>query len=312
MRVPDVSVLIVTYNSEAFIDRCLASLHENAGCDYEVVVADNDSSDGTVARLRRDWPDVELVCTGGNLGFSRGNNAAFLRSHGRYVLLLNGDAWLLPGALPRLVEFLDEHPEAGVVSPRLLNPDGSDQRTARAFPTPAAAVFGRRSTLTRAWPGNPWSRRYLDAAISDLAAAPAGGQRVDWVSGACLMTRRSTYLALGGLDEGFFMHWEDADYCRRVSDAGMRVYCVEDAAAMHAEGGSRGGWPVAQIRHFHHGAYRYYAKHHLSHGPARVGRPIAAAVLGLRASALAAAQLLPRAAAHRREQPTRVTVGPKA
>jgi GT2 family glycosyltransferase len=108
------------------------------------------------------------------------------------------------------------------------------------------------------------------------------------VSGAALMSRREVYLRLGGLDEGFFMHWEDADYCRRVHDCGLAVRYLTAARARHAEGSSRGGWPIAQVKHFHRGAYRYYAKHHLAHGSRRLARPLAAAALGARAAALSA------------------------
>jgi N-acetylglucosaminyl-diphospho-decaprenol L-rhamnosyltransferase len=291
---PDVSVLIVTYNSAAFISRCLATLRDQH-CSYEVIVADNDSKDGTVALLDREWSDVTVISMGGNTGFSRGNNAASRLATGRLLLLLNGDAWLEPDALARLVEFADERPDAGVVSPRLLNPDGTDQGTARSFPTPAAAVFGRRSLLTKWFPGNRWSREYLRGRDAQDGCA----LEIDWVSGACLMTPRETYLRLGGLDEGFFMHWEDADYCRRVRDDGLGVYCLTTAHAMHAEGGSREGWPVAQIRHFHRGAYRYYAKHHLAAGPRKLGRPVVATGLGLRAGALAAKSAVVRSHARR-------------
>jgi N-acetylglucosaminyl-diphospho-decaprenol L-rhamnosyltransferase len=283
MTTPDVSVIIVTYNSAAFISRCLEALRDQQ-CSYEVIVADNDSRDGTVALLEREWPDVRVISMGANTGFSRGNNAASRFATGRHLLLLNGDAWLRPGALARLAEFAAEHPDAGVVAPRLLNPDGTDQGTARSFPTPAAALFGRRSKLTKWFPGNPWSRDYLRGRDEQ----DGGAFEIDWVSGACLMTPRTTYLRLGGLDEGFFMHWEDTDYCRRVRGDGLGVYCLTTAQAMHAEGGSREGWPVAQIRHFHRGAYRYYAKHHLAAGPRKLWRPIVAIGLGLRAVAIAA------------------------
>jgi N-acetylglucosaminyl-diphospho-decaprenol L-rhamnosyltransferase len=290
MTALDVSVLIVTYNSEAFIDRCLQSLRDGSDCTYEVIVADNDSRDGTVAHLASRWPEVRVIPMGGNTGFARGNNAAAGPAAGRHVMLLNGDAWLEPGALRRLVGFLDTHPDAGVVAPRLCNPDGSDQGTARSFPTPAAALFGRRSLLTRWFPRNRWSTRYLRG--RELGSD--GAFPIDWVSGACLLSPRDTYQRLGGLDEGFFMHWEDADYCRRAHDAGLQVYCLSTAVAMHEEGGSRRGWPLAQIRHFHRGAYRYYTKHHLATGSRRAARPLVAAGLGVHAGAVATRSLLAR------------------
>lgn len=289
MSGPDVSVLIVTYNSASFIDRCLTSVRDQVGCTHEVIVADNASQDSTVELLRARWPHVRLIDMGGNTGFAKANNAAARVASGRHVLLLNGDAWLEPDALRELAGYLDGHPQVGVVAPQLLNPDGSDQKTARSFPTPAAAVFGRRSVLSRLFPGNRWTRAYL-AGSTEQEDTPsvADDVAVDWVSGAALMSPRETYLRLGGLDEGFFMHWEDADFCRRIHDGGLEVRFLRSARARHAEGSSRRGWPMAQIKHFHRGAYRYYAKHHLAHGNRRLAKPLAAAALGARAAVLTA------------------------
>ena len=274
----ELSIILVTYNSHAFVGDCLRSVAATVRCRHEIVVADNASSDGTVDLLRRSFPEVTVIEMGENAGFARANNRALAASVGRHAVLLNGDTLLGEGALDALVAFLDENAGAGVASPQLLNTDLSDQRTARSFPTPAAALWGRRSPLTRWFPKNRWSTRYL------IGADPVSQEpyEVDWVSGACLMAPRHVLEQVGGLDEGFFMHWEDADWCRRVKDAGFGVYCVPRARVIHAEGGSRRGWPPAQVRHFHRGAYRYYAKHHLN-GPRRLLRPLAAAALAGRA-----------------------------
>jgi N-acetylglucosaminyl-diphospho-decaprenol L-rhamnosyltransferase len=280
----DLSVLIVTFNSRVFVGDCVAAVdatvREHA---YEIVVVDNDSHDGTAAFLRAEFPNVRLIEMGRNAGFSTANNRAFAASSGRHVVLLNGDATPMPGALDTLVSFLDEHPEAGIAAPRLENPDGSDQGTARTFPTPAAAVFGRRSPLTRVFPNNRFSTRYLAGRAHDGTEA----FEIDWVSGACLMMSRATASRVGGLDESFFMYWEDADLCRRVKQSGLGVWCVPAARVMHAEGGSRRGWPAPQVRHFHRSAYRYYAKHHLT-GPRRLLRPVAASALAGRAALIIA------------------------
>lgn len=275
---PDLSILLVTYNSRAFVGDCLDSIRETVGCAHEVVVADNASSDGTVGFLREGFPHVTVIEMGGNAGFARANNQALAAATGRNVVLLNGDTLLGDGALDALVAFLDANPRAGVASPQLLNTDLTDQRTARSFPTPAAALWGRRSPLTRWFPGNRWSARYMPRSGSHDGSP----YEVDWVSGACLMAPRRVIEQVGGLDEGFFMHWEDADWCRRIKGAGFGVFCILRAEVLHAEGGSRRGWPPAQVRYFHRGAYRYYAKHHLN-GSKRVLRPLAAAALAGRA-----------------------------
>jgi GT2 family glycosyltransferase len=289
----DLSVLLVTYNSRRFIDDCLQAVERTVRHhSVEVVAVDNASSDGTAAHLRAHWPSVRTIDMGRNAGFAAANNRALAATSGRHVLLLNGDAVVAPGALDALIEFLDANPAAGVVAPKVCNPDGSDQGTARAFPTPAAAVWGRRSPLTKAFPRSRWARRYL-VGREHRTDEPFA---VDWVSGACLMVRRSVIDEVGGLDDGFFMHWEDADWCRRIQDAGHEVWCLPGVQAWHEEGGSRRGWPAAQVRHFHRGAYRYYRKHHL-HGPRGVFRPVAAAALAARAALVITRNELRRASA---------------
>lgn len=276
---PDLGVLVVTYNSRAFIGDCLDAVQRTV-LDHtvDIVIADNASTDDSVTVARSHLPHAAIIEMGRNAGFAAANNAAMRATSARHIVLLNGDAFVGPAALDTMIAFLDAHPEAGVVAPGLRNLDGSDQRTARSFPTPAAAIWGRRSPLTRWFPRNRWSQRYLAPATR----SDEHPYEVDWVSGACLMVPSAVVDAVGGLDEGFFMHWEDADWCRRINDAGFSVWCVPEAVVVHAEGGSRRGWPVAQVRYFHQGAYRYYAKHHLD-GPRRVFRPLAAAALGTRA-----------------------------
>jgi len=276
----DLSVLIVTYNSRAFIGECVDAVRASmTRHTYEIIAVDNASSDETSKYLRDEYPSVLVIDMGRNAGFSAGNNCAYRASRGRHVVLLNGDATVTPGALDALIEFLDSSEGAGVVAPRLLNPDGSDQGTARSFPTPAAAVFGRRSPLTRMFPANHYSRRYM----SGLDREGSEPFEVDWVSGACLMVPRAVVKTVGLLDESFFMHWEDADWCRRIKQRGFTVSCLPTAQVFHAEGSSRRGWPSAQVRYFHRGAYRYYAKHHLT-GARSVLRPVAAGALAGRAA----------------------------
>ncbi len=221
------------------------------------MVIDNDSSDGIVEHLR-DNAAVSVIEMGDNTGFSRANNAGIAATTARNVVLLNPDTEVRPGSLETMVAFLDEHPDAGIVAPKLLNTDLTDQGTARAFPSPAAAVFGRRSPLTKLFPGNRWAKRYL----TGLDRAGDEPFEIDWVSGACLMTPRRVIDDVGPLDQDFFMHWEDAEFCHRVKRSGYQVWCTPRAWVIHHEGGARGGWPAKQVWYFHHGAYLYWCKHH--------------------------------------------------
>jgi GT2 family glycosyltransferase len=296
---PDLSILIVSYNTCDLLARCLASLPQAcAAHSYEVIVADNASADGSVAMLRRDWPDVTVVEMGSNTGFARATNRAMALAQGRHYLLLNSDTEALSGSLDDLIAFLDTSPAAGVAAPQLLNTDLTDQGTARAFPTPAAALFGRKALLTRLFPRNPWARRYM-VGRERTGTAPF---RVDWVSGACLMVPRRVVEQVGPLDEGFFMHWEDADWCQRIAQVGLGVYCVPEARVVHHEGQSermfggatprrKPGRPPRLVWVFHQSAYRYFVKHHAPQAWNPV-RPIAAILLAARAALIIAANEL--------------------
>jgi GT2 family glycosyltransferase len=262
---PDVSVVIVTYDSRAYIGACLDAL-PRAFVDrsYEVILVDNESTDDGVEHARAHCPDLRVIRTGYNAGFARACNLGAVAADGRYVLFLNPDTVPEPGSLARLADVLAGDPSIAIAGPRLLNPDLSDQRTARAFPTPAVALFGRRSALTRVWPSNPWSRRYLLEGPSVSGGADGAGTAfdVDWLSGACMMVRRDVIDRVGPFDPRFFMYWEDADLCRRVKGSGGRVICDPSARVVHDEGAQRER-NTRQVVDFHRSAYRYFAKHEL-------------------------------------------------
>lgn len=283
MTAADVDVVVVAYRCRELLDACLDALvRATDGLRATITVADNDSRDGTLEALRA-RPGVRVLPMGANLGFARANNAAIAAGSGRHVLVLNPDTRVDAGAVRQLVAFADAHPDAGVVAPRLLNPDGSGQQTARAFPTPAAGLFGRRALLTRLFPGNRWSRSFLTEREHVDDGRPF---EVDWVSGAAMLVPRAVIDQVGAFDEGFFLYWEDADWCHRIKDHGYRVWCVPSARVVHDEGGTSGHrWNATTIRHFHRGAYRYWTRHHARH-PLHPGRWLAAALLATRAALL--------------------------
>lgn len=296
---PDLTILIVSYNTRDLLATCLRSLPRAlTQHTYEVVVADNASVDGSVTTLRREFPDVQVVEMGSNTGFARATNRAMAQGNGRHFLLLNSDTEALPGSLDVLIDFLDATRVAGVAAPQLLNSDLTDQGTARSFPTPAAALFGRKALLTRLFPGNPWAQRYM-VGRQHVGEEPFS---VDWVSGACFMVPRSVVDEVGALDEGFFMHWEDADWCHRIADAGYQVYCVPRARVVHHEGQServfggagprrRPGRPPRLVWVFHRSAYRYFVKHHAPQ-PWHPLRAVAGVALAARAVLIIAANEL--------------------
>ena len=251
-----VSVLVVNFHAYEELDRCLASLAGDPQFDGEVVVVDHESRAASIESLRSRHPDVRFFPTDRNPGFASGVNAAARHAAGRYLLLLNPDATVQPGAALALREYLETHPDVGIVGARVLDPDGRVQRSARRFPTPLTGLFGRTSLMTRLWPGNPLSRRDLPA--DEQTDGPLA---VDWVAGSCLMVRREAFDRVRGFDEAFFLYWEDADFCLRVRDAGWRtVYCPA-ATVTHGVGASSRHAGTRSIRAFHESAVRYFEKH---------------------------------------------------
>ena len=289
----DVDVVLVNYHSTELLLDCLDTLPAAAdGLAVRVTVVDNGSTDDLAGRLA--GRGVSYVAMGFNAGFARAVNrgiavGAAASDPARYVLLLNPDTVLAPAALGRLVAFAESHSELGVCAPQLRNADGTPQLTGRAFPTASAGLFGRRSALTRWFPGNRWSQAFLtDRSRPTGDAAPYA---VDWVSGAAMLVPRRVVEQVGGLDEGFFMFWEDADWCRRIVGAGFDVWCVPSAVVVHDEGGTRGHrWSPEGIRRFHAGAYRYWVKHHAPQ-PWNPLRWVAALLLVARAALLTVANL---------------------
>lgn len=258
MRDMDLSLILVYYRAPEAMRACLAALPPAlAGLDAEILVIDNASRDGMAAEIRASHPGVRLFENADNSGFACGVNRGLAEARGRCIALLNPDTRVEPGAFARMVEYLDAHPEAGVVAPRINDPDGTLQLSCRRFPTLWAGLFNRYSVLTRMFPGNPWSRDYL---MLDFDHATT--RAVDWVSGACLVTRRDVIDRVGTLDETFFLFNEDVDWCRRVGLAGYSVVYLPAAVCVHEVGASKGPIPAWLIWRRHQGMRHYFRKHH--------------------------------------------------
>jgi len=255
-RAARLSIGIVSWNCRDDLVACLESLADAAsGVETEAIVVDNASADDTVEVLEERLPAVRLIANEANRGFAAATNQALAEASGEYLLLLNPDTVVPPGALAELVAFADAHPEAGIVAPKLLNPDGSLQQSCRRFPTPSAALF-RHTLLGRLFPHNRWAAEYV---MADWGHQEA--REVDWVSGACLMVRRDLYEAIGPLDEGFFWGSEDVDYCYRAHLAGRKVLYTPTPAIIHKIGASTNKAQVRTILNFHRSMLRLYRKH---------------------------------------------------
>jgi N-acetylglucosaminyl-diphospho-decaprenol L-rhamnosyltransferase len=255
MEQPDVSVVVVTFNALPWLEQCLDSVRG-----HDVVVVDHGSTDGTVELARtRGVRVIEQE----NKGMGGGNNAGMRATDGRYYLLLNSDAWVRAGGVQKLVEFADAHPEVAVVGPKLLNPDGSLQRSVRGEPTlwrlATEYLYIRKLA--------PRSRRLNPLYRGDFAHDRV--EAVDWLYGPALLVRREAADAVGLFDEDFFMFSEEVDWMTRFRRAGWSVVFFPDAEVVHVGGASHGGsLYVENLR----GHLRFMAKHRGTKEAERVRR----------------------------------------
>jgi GT2 family glycosyltransferase len=245
--------VIVGFRAYPELRQCLASLAR-----YEphadIVVIDHAADPSESAAVSSAFPRVVYRPTARNPGFGAGVNAAARGAPG-HLLLVNPDCELTMPILAPLLAILASEPRAGIVGGLVREQDGTVQASARRFPDAITGVAGRTSWLSRAFPGNPMSRRNL---ITD---PDAGARRVDWVSGALMLIRRETFDALGGFDERFFLYWEDADFCKRAALAGWSTWYAPVAEVVHRTARASRHAPTRSLIGFHVSAFRYYWKH---------------------------------------------------
>jgi len=254
----DVSIIIVSFNARELLRRSLRSVlgPRPPWPAVECIVIDNASRDGSADVVEREFGAARLVRNGRNVGFAAAVNQGLREAGGRYALLLNPDAELLGDALGVLVRFLDGHRRAGACAPRLLDPDGRSRPGVDGFPTPMGPLL-------------PLLRRLLGRPVAP-AGVPRHGEprRVDTLSGACLMLRRTALESVGLLDERFFLYFEETDLLRRLAGAGWEAWLVPGAAALHVGGGSLGPERAEGVFHGNHPVHwvrsrrRYLRKHH--------------------------------------------------
>jgi N-acetylglucosaminyl-diphospho-decaprenol L-rhamnosyltransferase len=227
---PSVSILVVSWNTCALLRECLASIYETrVDENIQVIVLDNASSDGSAEMVEQEFPETRLIRSQENLGFARGNNQAATQASGEYLLLLNSDARLQPGALEELLSFAQQHPQASVVGACLINPDGSFQFSYADFPT-LWREFLILSTLGRKIFGQHYP--------SHKAEKAEGPRRVDYVNGACLLINRGVYQQAGGLPSEYFMYAEEVDFCLTVKQNGGQVWYHPGVQVVHHGGAS--------------------------------------------------------------------------
>jgi N-acetylglucosaminyl-diphospho-decaprenol L-rhamnosyltransferase len=249
------SIIIVSWNTRDLLRHCLQSIAAHQGeLPLEIIVVDNASHDGTPAMLRADFPDVQLIETGANLGFSAGNNVGMAAARGDWFLLLNPDTEIVGDALQQIIATLTDNPFVGVVGPRVQYGDGTAQITRHRFPllwtlgtasTPLAPLFA--PLLNRFY----YQRR--------LPSAPTF---TDWLTGAALLLRREVYEQVGGFDERFFMYYEETDWQRRIKAAGWTILYDPLALIVHYEAQASGQVGGKRDEIFNRSRLRYTAKWH--------------------------------------------------
>jgi GT2 family glycosyltransferase len=251
-----VSICIVTYKARDMLRDCLNSLAASTRLDYEVIVVDNGSQDGVVEMLQSEFPSVKRIENNQNLGFTRPINQAMRLSLGKYLVLLNPDTLILPGALDTLVAFMQDHPQVGICGPKVLNRDGTLQKPCRRGESRPWAVLTYFSGLSRLFPKSKLFGEYLMSYMDEDETHPVAG-----VSGSCMLVRRETVNQIGYMDERFFAYQEDADYCYRARQVGWQIYYVPQARIVHfgGMGGSR-VQPYRSIYQWHRSYFLFYRK----------------------------------------------------
>ncbi len=261
------SIVIICWNDWKVIENCLRSIFEATSLvECEVIVSDNGSTDGSIERIRTQFPAVHVIENRANLGFAKGNNVGIRESRGEYILILNPDTIVHPGSLDRWIEFASLHPEAGAFGCRVLNPDGTYQGPARPFPTVGRSLIAAL--------GLRQLERLGRAFQSDIYQSWKGDseREIDWQSGCCVLFRGDLLKKLEGFDERFFYHYEEVDLCHRVWEAGYSIRFTPEVTITHLGGQSVGRFPVRFALETNRNCYRYFYKHFGAQGATRCRR----------------------------------------
>jgi GT2 family glycosyltransferase len=247
------SIVIVNWNTISFLRKCLLSIEKHTtGIDYEVIVVDNASTDGSPMMVRNEFPQVRLHAMKENLGFAKGNNTGVAASSGDYLLILNPDTEIGENALHRLVEFLDRTPAAVGVACRIIGPDGRRQPSSFKLPTVFTKWLFFSFAIISPWPIRP----------NAIAAGDAGPHKAEWISGAAMMLRARAFKEAGGFDENIFMFGEDIELCLRLTRmTGKSFYYCPDATIYHYGGASYNKSDIFTTRCSFRSACYYFNKH---------------------------------------------------
>lgn len=224
----EISVIITNYKTCGLLKQCLKGIYMYPPpYAFEVIVVDNGSSDGSVEMVKERFPQVRVIATGANLGFHKGNNLGIKESSGKYVVILNTDIAFLDNSLDKMYQFMEGHPEAALMGPKLKNPDGSIQMSCMKFPGPMVPIY-RRTFLGKL----PFAKKEVDEYLM-VDFSHNETRAVDWILGACIMVRREAINKVGPMDEYLFLYFGDVAWCKKFQQSGYKVYYFADADIIH-------------------------------------------------------------------------------
>jgi hypothetical protein len=273
MARPHLSIIVVNWNTRELTVNCLRSIYATqANLQLEVIVVDNASSDDSAPAVQREFPQARLICNPRNVGFAGANNIGLEQASGDFLLLLNSDTIVPPGALQAACAYMQANPDVGLCGVKLLNPDGSFQASHAHFPTLRAEFLSATGLGTR-----------LVSPYFPSPAPSAGEiiQDVDWVAGAFMLVRREAYVQVGGMDTDYFMYSEETDWCYRIKRAGWRLRYLPAVTITHIGGASTRQRSAEMTAELNKSKIRFFEKHY---GPARAAqlRAMIAAIYGAR------------------------------
>jgi len=251
------SIIIVNYNTGRLLSNCIGSIRKNCqSLDTEIIVVDNNSLDESVALVRKDLSGIEFILNDLNLGFAKANNQALQVARGEFILFLNPDTVILPGALEKTLEFIEKTPDAGIVGCKILNPDGSLQYSCRSFPS-FWNYFFESFFLYKLFPNNRWMGKFY---MTDFSYDRV--EEVEVVLGAFMMCRKKILDEVGYFDERFFIYSEETDLCYRMKEHQKKVYFYPGAQIIHHGRASASLFPVRMFKQDHKSRFMFMRKHY--------------------------------------------------
>jgi GT2 family glycosyltransferase len=254
---PDISIIVVTWNAQRYVRECLDSLmHATAGLSAEIIAVDNASTDGTPQVINQQFPRVTLISNAENMGFAKANNVGLRLSSGDFIFLINSDVNVPPDCLKRMVGYMEQHANIGLLGPRMLGPEGKTARSCMRFPT-LWNSFCRALALDSFFAR---SRLFGGSLMRDFAHDRMA--EVEVLNGWFWLVRREALVQVGLLDERFFIYGEDIDWCQRFHQSGWRVVFYPEAEALHYGGASSANAPIRFCIEMQCASLQYWKKHH--------------------------------------------------